>query len=645
MAASLVKRQPLSMLSPVLFAISALCWLPCHSQSHQFAAGFRMYKLYDSARRYKPTASPSDKLFFRPVEIDVWYPAMSSDSDSLIYFKDLVELLELRAEFFDDQRDFSGISDELFQHMCAFTDCTDYKILKSIRTESNADAKPAQGQFPLVIYFASLNGMSYENYALFESLAKNGFIVAAISSIGRYPGDMSMDMEDLMEQICDAKFVLEYLRNCELINDRISLVGYSWGGLASTIWSMLEPEKFRAIVTLDGSERLHYYGNEDDKKINSIRMSEVFRPESIKASFLQLSSDPEMSESMPDSVYDIRKTLTTDYNHLRIMNSSHEDFSVYSIHTNAASKRKYEIIKALTVGFLSDKLYSTNTFGDIISKTHEVSSFPYSPSNTVVRAGQKSLMGIVRDRKTNLALPYVNIGIVDKDVGTTTDINGKFELKLSGSNVGDQLKISTVGYQAREIDISDVLDKMSPPIILHLEEKVTTLEEVVVISEKPIQKTLGNKSLSKFFGAKFASDDLGSEFAIRINLRKKTALLDKLQFNISYNDVDSFNDVDSSSFRFNIYSVKDGLPFENIVPDNIIVRIGKQTGKIEVDVSKYNIVLKDDCFIGLEWVEGKSNSEIVFSAGFGSKTFFRKASQGRWRKYPMGVGINIEVKY
>jgi hypothetical protein len=58
------------------------------------------------------------------------------------------------------------------------------------------------------------------------------------------------------------------------------------------------------------------------------------------------------------------------------------------------------------------------------------------------------------------------------------------------------------------------------------------------------------------------------------------------------------------------------------------------------------LIVKDDIFIALEWIEGRDNSGIVFSAGFVNKgTYYRKASQGRWKKNPMGIGLNITAKY
>jgi hypothetical protein len=40
--------------------------------------------------------------------------------------------------------------------------------------------------------------------------------------------------------------------------------------------------------------------------------------------------------------------------------------------------------------------------------------------------------GVVKDAKTGVPLPYVNVGIVNKGVGTVTDNAGRFKINLSG---------------------------------------------------------------------------------------------------------------------------------------------------------------------------------------------------------------------
>jgi hypothetical protein len=250
------------------------------------------------------------------------------------------------------------------------------------------------------------------------------------------------------------------------------------------------------------------------------------------------------------------------------------------------------------------------------------------------------ITGIILDQETKLPLPYVNIGVADKDVGTTSDAHGRFALRIPILTDDDTLRISMVGYQTEKFHLHQLIDEPKKMHTIYLQEKVKELKELVITEKKYSTRIFGNKTESKFFGGKFASSDFGSEMAIKINIGQKPVHLDKFQFNVSYNTEDT------ATFRLNIYSEKAGLPNENILLENIILRIGNQTGKIEIDLSKYNIVVSDKIFVSLEYIEGSKNSGIVFSAGFVNRgTYYRKTSQSRWRKYPMGVGFNVTATH
>jgi len=189
-------------------------------------------------------------MHYRPIDIDLWYPAEITSSDTTPSFGDLVYLLEQRSKFYNDTKSYNGLTDEMLQYICVGVDCPDYQILKNIKTESYVNANPLQGQFPLIIYLSAFNGMSYENYLLFEALAKNGFVVAAVSSIGRYPGDMTMAVEDVFEQIKDADFAINSVRKTIGFSGDVGLIGYSWGGLAAAIMAMDESRRIRALNNL-----------------------------------------------------------------------------------------------------------------------------------------------------------------------------------------------------------------------------------------------------------------------------------------------------------------------------------------------------------------------------------------------------------
>ena len=607
------------------------------AQNTGYQAGYKILRLYDSSRRYQPNASTSHPLHFRMIETDVWYPAEVGANDTPALFFDFVKLLEIRAKVYDDTRDYTGISEELLQYICGQSDCLDYNSLKEIRTASYRDATPVQDKFPLVVYLASMNGMSYENYLMFEALARKGFIVAVVSSIGRHPGNMTSEFEDLMEQVADAVAIIEYMTNREWVNGKTALIGYSWGGLAANLLSAKDPLRYHAVISLDGSEQFQYYGNEDDEKLNRIRASDVFKPEMIVAPYLYLESD-DAEEEIPDSTFVITKHLTGEKQYLKILNSKHEDFSSINVHLNQTSMRHHSLVQMLVVDFLSNKLKGDDTFYNNIPLDRVDSNFFQSAKQS--GKDNKLITGIIVDKKTNLPLPYVNIGITDKDVGTASDIHRRFTLQIPRLNAHDTLNISMVGYQTEKLHLHEIVRATKKAHTIYLREKVKQLQEFVFTGKRSSTRVFGNKTESKFFGGKFSSSDFGSEMAIKINVGSKSVHLDKFKFNVSYNTEDSV------TFRLNIYNEKDGLPKENILRENILIRIGKQTGNIEIDLSKYNIVVNDKIFVSLEYIGGSRNSGIVFSAGFANRgTYYRKTSQSRWRKYPMGVGFNVSGTY
>jgi len=137
--------------------------------------------------------------------------------------------------------------------------------------------------------------------------------------------------------------------------------------------------------------------------------------------------------------------------------------------------------------------------------------------------------------------------------------------------------------------------------------------------------------------------ELGSEIGIRINIKKEQTFLEKFHFTVSHNRLDT------ATFRLNIYNLKNGLPNQNILKDNILIRLGKETGTFTIDLTLYNIFVSEDIFISIEWIDGTGelHGGIFFSAAFfNSGTYIRKTSQAKWKKYRgMGVGFNLDVNY
>ncbi len=193
-----------------------------------FAVGFQIIKATDTTRIYKPNTDIKDKLHYRPLDVDVWYPASSARNDSVLKFKNILGLLEERANFYSAPKTFPNLTREVAKSFTEGFGCSHPGFLLNYPTNSIRNAVNAAGKFPLIIYLASYNAMSYDNYVLLEDLARQGYVVACVSSIGKYPGDMTMKTADLMEQVQDAVFTLDQMKKLDFVDStRIGVMGYS----------------------------------------------------------------------------------------------------------------------------------------------------------------------------------------------------------------------------------------------------------------------------------------------------------------------------------------------------------------------------------------------------------------------------------
>lgn len=343
------------------------------TDSEIFIAGFRTIHSKDTSRMYKSKADTTHYLYHRPLDIDIWYPAVASSKDTSLYFRNLLGLLETRANYYTASNVGNGFAKQMAQFFCESLNCSDSSKVLNYKTDAYKNAMPAKGKFPLVIYLSSFNGMGYENFTLFEQLAKKGFVVVSINSIGRFPGDMTMKYEDLMEQVNDAVSTLEVLKGSDHIDfDRIGIVGYSWGGLAGTILANKIPQA-SCLISLDGSE-YHHYGTEKEEDIdfNSIVGSAEFTKMKLSTPYLRLESAQQRKKSNKDSVYYFSKNLSDKPQIIVIDSAKHEDFgclvNLVKRSGNCKTHKQNDIISRITISYLQDKLQKHKTFITVIKE-------------------------------------------------------------------------------------------------------------------------------------------------------------------------------------------------------------------------------------------------------------------------------------
>lgn len=262
----------------------------------------------------------------------------------------------------------------------------------------------------------------------------------------------------------------------------------------------------------------------------------------------------------------------------------------------------------------------------------------------------QAVEGRIQDKVTGEPLAYVNIGVVGKDVGTVSNQQGNFLLNIDERYNQDTLKISIVGYQSRSFVVADFRKQMQNNPTVTLTEATAMLKEVVVEDKryrgrKLNEKVLGNTDATDGSQTGFDTNLLGNEMGIIVKVRRKPTFIQDFSINITENQYNSFK------FRINFYTVKKGLPDTNILTDNIVVDSQLKEGNLTVDLREYNIVMEDNFFVAMEWIEDLESKSLFFAtdiSGSASPTIVRKTSQGDWKEvgkaaFGTGIGITLTV--
>ena len=111
--------------------------------------------------------------------------------------------------------------------------------------------------------------------------------------------------------------------------------------------------------------------------------------------------------------------------------------------------------------------------------------------NTPIKVVENKISGQIVDAKTKEPVAFTNILIQDSFVGTSSDIDGYFELYFPNSFKNKSIIISSLGFETQTIDARSV------PSIIELNKAATQLDEVV-ITAKLSANTIITKAIDNF---------------------------------------------------------------------------------------------------------------------------------------------------
>jgi hypothetical protein len=92
--------------------------------------------------------------------------------------------------------------------------------------------------------------------------------------------------------------------------------------------------------------------------------------------------------------------------------------------------------------------------------------------------------GKVIDNATRKPVVFANVYLIGSSLGTVTNAEGEFILKVPFSDLGRQVGISNLGYKNQVVDLADLKGKENT---IRLELTATTLEQVVIRTEDPVE--------------------------------------------------------------------------------------------------------------------------------------------------------------
>lgn len=188
------------------------------------------------------------------------------------------------------------------------------------------------------------------------------------------------------------------------------------------------------------------------------------------------------------------------------------------------------------------------------------------------------IKGVVKDSITKQPIAYVSVWVENKNIGTTSEENGSFELNVSEN---ESIIFSVFGYENKTISVKNISEILLIP-------KINEIEEVVITSSLKTKQTEIGDVKKQFYLPE--PQNIPWLFARKFNLDKSNPDLKYLKELIYFTN----SEVEKGIFRARVFEVnEEGLPGDDLISEEIIVNVKKGKHKTIVDISKHNIQIPE----------------------------------------------------
>ncbi|MEM6299958.1 MAG: carboxypeptidase-like regulatory domain-containing protein, partial [Bacteroidota bacterium] len=222
------------------------------------------------------------------------------------------------------------------------------------------------------------------------------------------------------------------------------------------------------------------------------------------------------------------------------------------------------------------------------------------------------LEGMVIDSKTSEPIAFANIGILNAEVGTLSNEDGSFSIRIPAKYEKQDLIFSSIGHSQRSFPV-DKID-FSLPLNVSLDERITELEEITISAKrrKKQKATFGNgKSLLPKGRILLSKEYAGSAFAL---------LIDKSQYPTSLTYVHTAslyianNKMPAFKVRMRLLAVDSTNGFKpgnDLIQEQIITKSSIKRGWLEFPLPELPQVEQNAFYLTFEWIIDKADRAFI----------------------------------
>lgn len=218
--------------------------------------------------------------------------------------------------------------------------------------------------------------------------------------------------------------------------------------------------------------------------------------------------------------------------------------------------------------------------------------------------------GIMKDSKNKTEIVFGSISVVGTSVGTVTNSDGEFTIKVLKSINATQLEFSHIGYDSKKINISDLKSEgnfvLLKPSSVNLSEVTVRPKEASALMRKVVNKIPDNYNTKSVMSAGFYRETV-KQARDYISISEALIDISKASYNQSNND------------RVKVYKGRKSSKVKKA--DTLAVKLqGGPYTSLLIDVAKNPYILLDDEIImyytfkiaDIKKVDGNLNYVVEF---------------------------------